>query len=171
MNGEEIYNKIKDYMIMERKEYFKTITAEERKAYNNYGNKIRVYRLRNKDPKKYREDQQKLMKEKRAKDPIKNKELNIIHNKAYRERKKLTREEAVNIISKAYRNKKKLEADKIELNKKLIAKETANNIIDDIISNRLKKIRIQKRPKKYATDEEWRKAELERVKQYNLRKK
>lgn len=171
MTPEEIHNKIKDYSIPQKKEFYKTITAEERKLYNSYMNKLRVYKSREKNPDKYREDQMKIMKERRAKDPIKNKELNNIHNKTYRLKKKLTQEEAVNIIAKAYKNKKKLEADKKELNIKLIAKDKAKDIIDELINNKLKSIRNQKRPKKYATNDEWKKAETERVKKYYEKKK
>lgn len=171
MTPEEIHNKIKDYSITQRKQYFKTITTEERKLYNNYVNKLRVYKLREKDPTKYREDQQKIMKERRAKDPIKNKELNNIHNKTYRLKKKLTQEEAVNIIQKAYKNKKQLEADKKILNEKLIAKDKGKDLTNELMNKILLKIRNQKRPKKYATDQEWKQAETERVKKYYEKKK
>ena len=41
MNGETIYNLIKDFSIGERRKYFKTITPEQKIDYDKYNQKIR----------------------------------------------------------------------------------------------------------------------------------
>ena len=57
-----IYDKVKNMGRGDKMAYFKTITAEEKKAYDNYMNYQRVLKGRNKDRAKYND----YMKEKNA---------------------------------------------------------------------------------------------------------
>lgn len=171
MKAEDIYNIVNDYDITTKKVYFKRLTEEERESYNKFMSNMRLKKSRDKNRENYNNQQKKAMIKRRNEDPEKNKELNRIHNKTYRAKKKLTKEDAVNIIARAYRNKKQLEQNKKQLLTKIEAQNAAKNIVNNLIDYKLKGIRNQNRPKKYATDKEWKAAENERVKKYHLKKK
>ena len=152
----EIYNKVKDMSRGDKTAYFKTITEDQKKAYDNYMNYQRVLKNRNKDRKAYND----YMKPIKNKSRANNKELYRIQNNKdvanYRARRNLTPDDASKVISNNIKNYiAKLKAIK-EVNedtvyKKLLAKVHSHKLVNDMFDNILSKIpntRSRGRPKK-----------------------
>ena len=100
----EIYNKVKDMSRGDKTAYFKTITEDQKKAYDNYMNYQRVLKNRNKDRKAYND----YMKPIKNKSRANNKELYRIQNNKdvanYRARRNLTPDDASKVISNNIKN-------------------------------------------------------------------
>lgn len=162
MDGKIYYDKANEQENQKKKkEYLSTLTEEQLKAYNRYWTKLRQQKFN--EDKSHKEEYNKrrnehikqLREDEKTKDLMK--EQNKKDNKNYRLRQKKKLDEINNKLN--------------EVNKKVVAIQEGNDLINDLISKTLKNVRNQRRPKKYATDEEWRKAEAERVKMLRANKK
>ena len=162
MDGKIYYDKANEQENQKKKkEYLSTLTEEQLKAYNRYWTKLRQQKFN--EDKSHKEEYNKrrnehikqLREDEKTKDIMK--EQNKKDNKNYRLRQKKKLDEINNKLN--------------EVNKKVVAIQEGNDLINDLISKTLKNVRNQRRPKKYATDEDWKKAEAERVKMLRANKK
>jgi hypothetical protein len=127
--GESIYNRIREYDITSRKEFFKTISAEDKILYEKYNTYIRG---KNRNPRYNgdiafaREEAKKGMKalrEKRTKDEISKQRKP--YDQKYNIKRRLNREQAATIIQRQFK-KKQQEAEQ---------KKEAFNIVGDVLNN------------------------------------
>jgi hypothetical protein len=124
-----IYDKVKNMGKGDKVAYFKTITAEEKKSYDNYMNYQRVLKGRNKDRAKYNEYMKGIKNKSRAANP----ELYRIQNNKdvanYRARKTLTPDAASKVITSNLKNYiERLKAIK-QVNEDVVYKKLAANVI------------------------------------------
>ena len=147
MNGETIYNLIKDFSIGERRKYFKTITPEQKIDYDKYNQKIRQKKFYS-DPKnkeRWNMERRDYKQMKRQEDPAIYREANKRDVKNFRMReqtkeqeikeKKATEVLANNIKMKLARNKMNILKDE----KRKVLKEEAK------AERQLKKIKIDQK--------------------------
>jgi hypothetical protein len=106
----EIYNKIKDYTVANKKKYLATVTAFEKEQYKKYVNKLNQAKFRENNKEKSNEVAAVRMRELRKQNPDKYRKMNIEHNKQYRTKNKQIRQENINF-----------------------AKDIVNDIINDVI--------------------------------------
>lgn len=131
MNTEEIYNKVRSIDNMgARKEYLKTLTPEEKKAYDRFRQKINAKNFNDKpeNKEKYNEMRRKRIKDERKLHPEHYQEQNIKDLKTYRNKRK--EKKALSIISNAIRAKKARQ----ELKRLKDIKEKVSNL-ESILSN------------------------------------
>jgi type I site-specific restriction-modification system R (restriction) subunit len=138
-----IYDKVKDMSRSDKMAYFKTITKEEKKAYDNYMNYQRVLKSRNNDRAKYNE----YMKEVKNRSRKANPQLYRLQNNRdvanYRARKTLTPDAASKVITSNLKNYiEKLKAIKQgnedTVYKKLAANAVGSKLIDSLITDAIK---------------------------------
>jgi hypothetical protein len=94
-----IYDKVKDMSKGDKMAYFKTITAEEKKTYDNSMNYQRVLRGRNKDRAKYNEYMKPIKNKARKANPELYRLQNTKDVANYRARKTLTPDAASKVIT------------------------------------------------------------------------
>lgn len=137
--GESIYNKIKDYDIKQRKDFFKTISKEHKDLYDKYNT---FKRGQNRNPRyggdldKARDkamEGMKRLRESRSKEELQ-KQRKPWDTK-YNAKRKLTPDEASTVIQRQYRRKALRQATN-----KLEAMKTGSSMIDDLFKNTLNSI-------------------------------
>lgn len=145
-----IYEKVKNMVRGEKMAYFKTITAEEKKAYDNYMNYQRVLKGRNKDRAKYNE----YMKDIKNKARKANPELYRIQNNKdvanYRAKRTLTPNEASKVITaniKNYIEKRKVmkQGNEDTVYKKLAANVISHKWVDALVNDAIKSQSVRRR--------------------------
>ena len=145
-----VYEKVKNMGRGDKMAYFKTITAEEKKAYDNYMNYQRVLKQRNKDRAKYNE----YMKDIKNKARKANPELYRIQNNKdvanYRARLTLTPNEASKVITaniKAYIEKRKAmkQSNEDTAYKKLAANAISHHWVDALVNDAIKSQPVRRR--------------------------
>ena len=145
-----VYEKVKNMGRGDKIAYFKTITAEEKKAYDNYMNYQRVLKGRNKDRAKYNE----YMKDIKNKARKANPELYRIQNNKdvanYRARLTLTPNEASKVITaniKAYIEKRKAmkQSNEDTVYKKLAANAVSHHWVDALVNDAIKSQPVRRR--------------------------
>jgi len=144
----DIYNKVNDMGRGDKIAYLKTLTADQKKAYDNYMSYQRVLKNRNKDRTKYNE----YMKPIKNKYREKNRELYRLQNNRdvsnYRARKTLTPDEASKVISSNLKNYiAKLKAIK-ESNENTVFKKLAANVVSHVYVDSLIGDVLNSQPKK-----------------------
>ena len=125
MDIEKLYNTVRSIEdIGERKRYLKTLTEEERKAYNKYSNEINCKKYNNnpENKKKYNEIRKNHVAKERKEEPEQYQEQNIKDLRTFRE--KVKKKKALIIISNAIRTKKARE----ELKRRKDIKERMSNL-------------------------------------------
>ena len=148
--GESIYNRIKDYDIVSRKVFFKTISAEHKSLYDKYNTFIRGQRRNTRygNQELAREKAKEGMKglrEKRTKEEIS--QQRKPWDAKYNAKRKLTRDEASTVIQRQYRKSKQQQAKRAEATS--IATSILNDLIDiapnmKVVNGELKKKRGRK---------------------------
>ena len=124
MNGEYIYNMANDQLNMkDRKLYLSTLTAEQRKLYTRYNNKVRQdkFKANEANKEKYNKIRKKYITELRKTEPEKMRDQNIKDVAAFRARekaqeeailKKLAAKNTLTDAIKAYKARKELKTAK-----------------------------------------------------------
>ena len=144
-----IYERVKDMNRSDKMAYFKTITPEEKKAYNNFLTYQRVLKQRNNDRAKYNEHMKGIKNKARTANP----ELYRIQNNKdvanYRAKRTLTPNEASKVIAaniKKYIEKLKAikQVNEDVAYKKLLANVKSHSIVDNIVDNILSTILNQR---------------------------
>ena len=110
--GEHIYNRIKEYDMISRKVFLKTLSTEHRELYNKYKNMINKRNSLNNDENRENANTaaRKGMQKIRATRPKEQqKEQRKPYDAKYNEKRKMTREQAAQIIQKQYKAKKNKE--------------------------------------------------------------
>ena len=145
-----IYDKVKNMGRGDKTAYFKTITAEEKKAYDNYMNYQRVLKGRNKDRAKYNDYMKGIKNKSRAANP----ELYRIQNNKdvanYRARLTLTPDAASKVITaniKAYieRRKAMKQGNEDTVYKKLAANAVSHHWVNAMVNDAIKSQPVRRR--------------------------
>jgi hypothetical protein len=148
--GESIYNRIKDYDIVSRKAFFKTISADHKELYDKYNTFVRGQRRNTRYgnqelAREKAKDGMKKLREEKSKD-----ELRLQRkpwDTKYNAKRKLTRDEASTVIQRQYRKNKQQQAKRAEATS--IATSILNDLIDiapnmKVVNGELKKKRGRK---------------------------
>lgn len=144
----DIYNKVKDMGRGDKIAYLKTLTADQKKAYDNYMNYQRVLKNRNKDRKAYNEYMKPIKDKARKANPQLYRLQNNKDVANYRARKTLTQDEASKVISANLKNYiEKLKAIK-EKNEETVSKKMAANAVSHIFVDALVNDALNSLPKK-----------------------
>ena len=140
-----IYEIVKDMGRGDKMAYFKTITAEEKKSYDNYMNYQRVLKGRNKNRTKYNE----YMKDIKNKARKANPQLYRLQNNKdvanYRARRTLTPNEASKVITSNIKNyierlKTVKKGSEDVVHKKLAANAMSHKLVDDVFDKAFKSV-------------------------------
>ena len=140
-----IYEIVKDMGRGDKMAYFKTITAEEKKSYDNYMNYQRVLKQRNKDRAKYNDYMKVIKNKSRAANPQLYRLQNNKDVANYRARKTLTPNEASKVITSNIKNYiERLRAIKQGsqdvVHKKLAANAMSHKFVDDVFNKAFKSV-------------------------------
>ena len=140
-----IYEIVKDMGRGDKMAYFKTITAEEKKSYDNYMNYQRVLKQRNKNRTKYNEYMKVIKNKSRAANPQLYRLQNNKDVANYRARKTLTPNEASQVISnniKKYIERLRAikQGSQDVVHKKFAANAMSHKLVDDVFNKAFKSV-------------------------------
>ena len=140
-----IYDVVKDMGRGDKMAYFKTITAEEKIAYDNYMNYQRVLKQRNKDRTKYNEYMKNIKNKARKANPQLYRLQNNKDVANYRARKTLTPNEASKVITNNIKNyierlKTIKQGSEDVVHKKSLATVKGHKLVDDVFNKAFKSV-------------------------------
>ena len=140
-----IYEIVKDMGRGDKMAYFKTITAEEKKSYDNYMNYQRVLKQRNKNRTKYNEYMKVIKNKSRAANPQLYRLQNNKDVANYRARRTLTPNEASQVITSNIKNyierlKTVKKGSEDVVHKKLAANAMSHRLVDDVFNKAFKSV-------------------------------
>lgn len=151
MTPQEIYDQIEAFTPIQRRNFLKGRTDEERAAYKRFMN-VRnqmKYRTNQENKAKYNERQVKIMAKVRDEDRVADRKKQQIYNKTYREKRKTKDllqnqnvDKAKSVIGSAIRAhkarnelKELKEKQSINTYKKMLANQQANDLVNDVMAN------------------------------------